>query len=137
MERNLFLAQLRSRMPTPTAKPEVLDVPAQRVLSVERRLELFVERATAALTHVHMCHSEDAAVSVIEAIIGADSYVDTGCRQYAALINRLAGPIKYLPADDRDVTFGISEARLGLQNHGCHPTCAGIARSPAVMHSSR
>ena len=97
MERNLFLALLRSRMPTPTTKPDVLDVPAQRVLSVERRLELFVERATAALTHVHVCHSEDAAVSVIEGIVGADSYVDTGCRQYAALIDKLAGPTKQLP----------------------------------------
>jgi L-lactate dehydrogenase complex protein LldG len=61
-----------------------------------------------------MCHSEDAAVAVIEAIIGADSYVDTGCRQYAALIDRLAGPTKHLTSDDRDVTFGISEARLGV-----------------------
>ena len=114
MERNLFLAQLRSRMPQPTTKPAQLEMPAQRVLSAERRLELFVERATAALTHVHMCHSKDAAVAVIEGIIGADSYVDTGCHQYAALLDRLAGPIKHLSSDDRDVTFGISEARLGV-----------------------
>lgn len=114
MERNLFLAQLRSRMPQPTTKPEQLEMPAQRVLSAERRLELFIERATAALTHVHVCRSEEAVIGVIEATIGHDSYVDTGCSQNAALLAKLTGPSKHLVSDDHDVKFGISEARLGV-----------------------
>jgi len=114
MERNLFLAQLRSRMPTPTTKPAPLEKPTQRLLSPEQRLELFIERATTALTHVHVCHSEEAVIGVIEATIGHDTYVDSGCSQNAALLAKLTGPLKHGVSDDHDVVFGISEARLGV-----------------------
>jgi len=101
-------------MPEQTTKPVQIEKPTQRLLSADQRLELFVERATAALTHVHICRSEEAVIGVIEATIGNDSYVDTGCSQNAALLAKLTGPSKHVVSDDHDVVFGISEARIGV-----------------------
>jgi L-lactate dehydrogenase complex protein LldG len=95
-------------------KPDPLDKPEQRLLSPQRRLDLFIERASAALTHVHVCQSEEAAIGIIEATIGNDSYVDTGCRQYALLLEKLTGPSKQEQSEDHDVIFSISEASIGV-----------------------
>lgn len=114
MERNQFLSQLRSRMPVsvspaPQVKPRI-----HRVLTPEERLQLFVERATAALTHIHICTSDDAALSILESIIGASSFVDTGCKRYGHLLQELQHSSCKDLTHDRDVTFGISDALFGV-----------------------
>ncbi|MFM7186761.1 MAG: lactate utilization protein C [Armatimonadota bacterium] len=114
MERNRFIAQLRSRMPTTTRKPVYVDDRVQRRLSPDACLALFLERATAALSHVHVCESIEKAASIIDSIIANESYVDTGCRRFARVLDSLSVRSERSLASDRDVTFGISEARFGV-----------------------
>lgn len=114
MERNQFLAQLRSRMPSSPHKPAYIDNRVQRILTPDACLELFIERATAALSHVHICASPTNASSVIDSIIGEDSYVDTGCTRFAAVVQALGVTSRQALVLDRDVTFGISEASFGV-----------------------
>ena len=114
MERNRFIAQLRSRMPTTTCKPKYVDDRVQRRLSPDACLALFLERATAALSHVHVCESREKAATIIDSIIANESYVDTGCQRFARVLDSLSVTSKRSLASDRDVTFGISEARFGV-----------------------
>ncbi len=114
MERNQFLAQLRSRMPNNTNKPAYIDDRVQRKLTPDACLQLFIDRATAALSHVHVCGSMNEGASVIDTIIGEESFVDTGCQRFAAVVQALTVTSQQALALDRDVTFGISEARFGV-----------------------
>ncbi len=114
MERKQFLAQLRSRMPLSSSKPAYVDDRVQRKLTADASLQLFVERATAALSHVHLCYSIAEASSVIDSIIGEESFVDAGCERFAGVIQALKNTSQQTLASDRDVTFGISEATFGV-----------------------
>ena len=114
MERELFLAQMRARMPNDVNKPTYVDDRAQRTLTPDARLQLFIERATAALSHVHICASPGEASSVIDSIIGDDSYVDTGCQRFAAVLQALTTTSKQTLSSDHDVQFGISEATFAV-----------------------
>ncbi len=86
----------------------------QRALSVDECLDMFVSRATAALTHVHICESDDEVGSLIENIIDGASYVNTGCHQFAHILTNLNGHSEQVLTEDKNVTFGISEARIGV-----------------------
>lgn len=114
MEREQFFAQLRARMPKDATKPTYVDDRVQRTLTPDVSLQLFVERATAALSHVHICSSPTEASSVIDSIIGEDSYVDTGCQRFAAVLQALTATSKRDLSVDHDVQFGISEATFAV-----------------------
>lgn len=114
MERSQFLAQLRSRMPSSPNKPAYIDNRVQRILTPDACLQLFIERASAALSHVHVCASLEDASSVIDSIIGGETYVDTGCTRFAEIVHALTVTSQQALALDRDVTFGISEAKFGV-----------------------
>jgi L-lactate dehydrogenase complex protein LldG len=75
---------------------------------------LFVSRATAALTQVHICQSDDEVVSLIESIIDGATFVNTGCHRYAHILAKLNGTSEHALTEDKNVTFGISEARIGV-----------------------
>jgi len=114
MERSQFLSLLRSRMPATSNPAHKTMSRVQRTLSPDDRYQLFVERATTALTHIHICVDDDAAFMALESIIGASTFVDTGCKRYGHLLQKLEQSSHQDLSHDRDVTFGISEARLGV-----------------------
>jgi hypothetical protein len=106
MERNQFLAQLRSRMPINSKKPAYIDDRVQRKLTPDACLQLFIERATAALSHVHVCESMNEAASVIDTIIGEESFVDTGCQRFVAVVQALTVTSQQALALDRSRVDG-------------------------------
>jgi len=114
MDRKQFLTQLRSQMPLHRTQTHQVTPRTQRVLSADECFELFVSRATAALSHVHICASDDALVSLIENIIDGASFVNTGCHKYAHILSKLNGQSEHVLTEDKNVTFGISEARIGV-----------------------
>jgi L-lactate dehydrogenase complex protein LldG len=114
MERKQFLTQLRAQMPAQRPQTHHPTPRTQRVLTAEECLELFVARATAALTDVHICASDDEVPSLIENIIDGASFVNTGCHQFAHILTNLNGHSEQVLTEDKNVTYGISEARIGV-----------------------
>lgn len=114
MDRKKFLSQLRAQMPVQSTQTHPHAPRTQRELSADECLDLFVSRSTAALTHVHICESDDEVGSLIESIIDGDSFVNTGCHQYAHILAKLQGHLEQVLTEDKNVTFGISEARIGV-----------------------
>ncbi len=114
MERKQFLSQLRAQMPVRSTQTHSPSPRTQRVLSADECLDLFVSRATAALTHVHICESDAEVGSLIEKIIDGASFVNTGCHRYAHILAQLNGTSEHALTEDKNVTFGISEARIGV-----------------------
>jgi len=114
MDRKQFLTALRSRMPTGNNPTVYVDDRVQRTLSRDDCLSLFVERATAALSKVYLCTAIEEALPLLESIIGTDSFVDTGCKQFASTIHRLNSRAKQRLQSTDNVMFGISEATFGV-----------------------
>lgn len=114
MERNAFLAHLRSKMPASSERVPLPDHPVQKSLSYGERLELFVARATAALSKVYVCESTDEALSTLRQVLGDNAYVDTGVKRFQHLLANLEMPVCKDVSHDHQVTFGISEAWLAV-----------------------
>jgi L-lactate dehydrogenase complex protein LldG len=53
-------------------------------------------------------------VSLIENIVNGATFVNTGCYQYAHILAKLNGPLEHVLTEDKNVTFAISEARIGV-----------------------
>ena len=114
MDRSAFLTHLRSKMPANSAPVHPSRRTEARSLSPEQRLQLFVERATAALSHVYVCVSDEDVCKTLKEILADNSYVNTGVEQYSALLDTLENKALHRIEDDHLVTFGISEAWLGV-----------------------
>jgi L-lactate dehydrogenase complex protein LldG len=114
MERKQFLTQLRAQMPAQRPQTHHATPRTQRVLTTDECVELFINRATAALSHVHICSSDDEVKSIIDNIIDGASFVNTGCHRFTHILSNLSSRSEQVLTEDKNVTFGISEARLGV-----------------------
>lgn len=114
MERSVFLAQLRSKMPVSSHTPSLPEPIAQKFLTCAERLDLFVARATAALSKVYVCDSEDEALNTLNEILGENVYVNTGVTRFQNVLTQLEGPVCQDISHDHTATFGISEAWIGV-----------------------